>query len=130
MSYYEIGSGTTSVFSGSRYQRGMGLGSMFRSFFRWLVPVMKTHAVPLFREGAKAVGTEAVKTASNLAIDAVAGRNAAESMKERAQEAIESLSSKAQTTIQSRKGYKRRRRRIGSTNKIKKSKNQFEEFFQ
>ena len=59
LKYYEDQSGKgIPVFHGSKIQRGYGLGSIFRSFFRWVVPLFKTHAMPLIKEGAKAVGSE------------------------------------------------------------------------
>ena len=61
------GAGGMPVFYGSRYQRGMGLVSMFKSFFRWISPIVKTHAVPVPKDAA-------VKTATNIATDAIEGK--------------------------------------------------------
>ena len=95
MSYVnQRGAGGMPVFYGSRYQRGMGLGSMFKSFFRWIAPIVKTHAVPVIKDAAKFVGTEAVKTATNIASDAIEGKNFNESVKERAKETIENFGEK------------------------------------
>ena len=94
------GAGGMPVFYGSRYQRGMGLGSMFKSFFRWIAPIVKTHAVPVIKDAAKFVGTEAVKTATNIASDAIEGKNFNESVKERAKETIENFGGKVSNVIQ------------------------------
>ena len=119
------GAGGMPVFNGSRYQRGMGLGSMFKSFFRWIAPIVKTHAVPVIKDAAKFVGTEAIKTAANITSDAIDGKNFNESIKERAKETIENLSDKVTTVIQ--KGgetinYKKRKLNSKKKHKIKKLK--------
>ena len=90
------GAGGMPVFNGSRYQKGMGLGSMFKS----VAPIVKTHAVPVIKDAAKFVGFEAIITAANIASDAIDGKNFNESIKERAKETIENLSDKVTTVIQ------------------------------
>jgi hypothetical protein len=111
-SYYEIqcGSGLP-VFHGSKYQRGYGLGNLFRSFFRWIAPVIKTHAFPALKEGAKTIGTEAVRTFANVANDTLEGNKFSDSIKNRSIEAINSLANKAEARIQSGEGYKKKRKR-------------------
>ena len=99
MSYVnQRGAGGMPVFYGSRYQRGTGLGSMFKSFFRWIAPIVKSHAVPVIKDAAKFVGTEAVKTAAN--ITAIDGKHFNESVKDRAEETIENLGDKVISVIQ------------------------------
>ena len=126
MSYVnQRGAGGMPVFYGSRYQRGMGLGSMFKSFFRWIAPIVKTHAVPVLKDAAKFVGTEAIKTATNITADAIDGKNFNESVKERAKETIEKIGDKVTSVIQKggkAKNYKKRK--LGSQKKhnIKKYK--------
>ena len=106
--YYmqQIGSGLP-VFKGSRYQKGMGLGSMFRSFFRCILPVFKTHALPAIKSGAKAVGSEAVRSVANIATDAINGQDIEESAKKHAIDSFNTLSTKAKQAIQSGSGYKK-----------------------
>ena len=90
--YYEnqIGSGIP-VFRGAKNQKGNGLGNLFRSFYRWIQPVLKTHALPFLKESAKSLGTEAVKTVANIATDAIVGKNFEHSVQEKAQEAFDAL---------------------------------------
>ncbi len=78
----------------------MGIGSMFKSCARWILPVAKTHVVPVLKDAAKFVGSEAIKTAANIATDAIDGKELNESVKERAKESICSLSEKTQAIIQ------------------------------
>ena len=98
MDYYEyfknqIGSDLP-VFRGHRNQRGHGLGNWFRSFYRFVVPILKKHALPLIKKGATIVGTEAIKTAANVATDKIAGKSFEESGRERIDEGIENISQK------------------------------------
>jgi hypothetical protein len=115
--YYEnqCGSGLP-VFHGAKYQRGYGLGNVFRSFFRWIAPVFKTHALPLLKEGAQTIGTEAVRTIANVANDTLEGDKFSQSLRNRSKEAINSLASKIESKLQTGEGYKK---------KLKKKKKHF-----
>jgi hypothetical protein len=79
------------VFEGYRFQRGYGLGGIFRKLFKWIMPIMKQHAVPV----AKTVGQELLKGATNIAKDAFKGRNLKESANQRFEETLTELSNKA-----------------------------------
>jgi hypothetical protein len=78
-------------FRGATIQKGHGLGSMFKSFYRWILPVVKTHALPLLKDGAQTVKNEALKTVANIANDTLKGKNISDAAKERAEEAVTSL---------------------------------------
>jgi hypothetical protein len=120
--YYnnQIG-GALPVFRGSRYQHGMGLGNMFRSFFRWFSPMFKTHALPVLKTGAQTFGNEAIKTAANIATDALHGKKFESAAKERTAEAVNTLASKATSYFQKGSGYKSHTKRKRN-NKCKSSK--------
>ena len=60
------------LYRGNSNQRG--LGNWFRSFFRFIVPILKKHAVPVLKKGATIIGTEAIRTAANVATDKIAGK--------------------------------------------------------
>jgi len=68
--------GEMPVFSGARIQRGHGLGSTLGGFFRRLV-------LPFFKNNAKNVLTNAVKTSMEVADDVLGGRSLKESAKRR-----------------------------------------------
>jgi hypothetical protein len=121
--YYEkqIGSGLT-VFNGAKHQKGYGLGNVFRSFYRWIAPVFKVHAIPLLKEGAQAIGTEAVKTIANVANDTLEGNKFSESIRKRSKEAINTLADKAQYKLQKGEGYKRKNKRTKKAHSIKRKK--------
>ena len=90
--YYtnQAGSGYP-VFHGTRFQRGYGLGNIFRGLIRWITPIIKTHALPALAAGSKEIGREAIKTFSNVATDTLNGRQFNQVFKERGSEAINSL---------------------------------------
>jgi hypothetical protein len=85
------GAGGMPIYYGARYQKGMGLGSMFKNFFRWIMPVVKTHAVPILKDAAKYVGSEALKTATSLTTDALGGNKINETVKEHAKEVMDNM---------------------------------------
>jgi hypothetical protein len=97
--YDQKGAEGMPVYYGARYQRGMGIGSMFKSFARWILPVA-THVVPVLKDAAKFVGPEAIKTAANIAMNTIDGKELNDSVKVRGIESIGSLSEKTQAIIQ------------------------------
>ena len=40
---------TTPVFKGSPFQRGFGIGNVFKRFFRWVIPIIKSNAMPIVK---------------------------------------------------------------------------------
>ncbi|GBM40976.1 hypothetical protein AVEN_250302-1 [Araneus ventricosus] len=91
---HQTGSGLP-YYRGIKFQKGYGLGGMFRHFFRT--------ALPFLVKGAKAVRKEALITGSRIAQDVLAGENFKASSKQRAKEAGKALArnaiNKAQTMI-------------------------------
>lgn len=96
------------VYIGTPYQKGYGLGGVFRKFFKWVLPILKEHALPIV----KTVGKEVLRGASNIANDKLNGKNLKESAKARIKESLNSLAE----SVQSGEGYKRKQKQ----NKIKK----------
>ena len=64
--YYlgQVGSGGA-VFAGARYQRGHGLGGIFRGLFR--------AATPLLKRGAMVLGKQIIRSDSRVSKDVAAG---------------------------------------------------------
>jgi hypothetical protein len=121
--YYQNQSGGgLPVFQGYSRQKGHGLGNIFKSFYKWIIPIMKTHAMPVLKEGASVLKNEALKTVSNIATDALAGKQLSEAAKERTIEAVNSLSERVQ---QKGSGIKRKRK----TKLVHFSKKRFEVIF-
>ena len=92
------------VFTGYPNQRGHGLGGFFR---QWFVPIVKTHAVPFLKKGGEIVGTEVLKSATNVANDVIAGKNIKNSAQENFSNALNNLSEKATVSLKGG-GYKRK----------------------
>lgn len=95
----------SNLFRGSQYQRGYGPAGTFRRFFNWIVPLIKTHAMPVF----SAVGKTALSAAADIAKDSVAGRDLRESARERIGTAVDSLKSQAEKKFRG-EGIKRKRK--------------------
>ena len=108
--YYESQSGSGPVFQGARFQKGYGLGGIFSKFFKWITPVLKTHAIPLLKSGAQSLGTEAVKAAANIVTDAIHGKNFEESAKQHGNEAFQTLKNKAQSVFHQKGSGKKRKK--------------------
>ena len=91
--YYvnQAGNGYNPVFSGSRMQRGHGIGSVFSGLFK--------AAAPLLKRGAKAIGKQALSTGMELASDLITGKNFKTAAKSRLRNAGSNLINEAVTSI-------------------------------
>jgi hypothetical protein len=92
--YFQNGGG----FNGIPYQRGAGLGSLFRSLFRTILPIAQS--------AGKAVGRRAIKAGAELASDLVAGESVEHAFKARSKQAVGDLLESAAKKM--RGGRKRR----------------------
>lgn len=89
--------GAGKVFKGGFYQRGYGLGNIFNSLKKgvsWLLPILKTHALPALKSGAETLGRQLVKTASDKVNDNLDGIPMEDSFKNRSVEGINTLKNK------------------------------------
>lgn len=100
--------GEYSVYRGSVYQKGYGLGGSFRKFFSWIIPLVKKHALPHIESGIKSLGKEALSTVSHIAKDVVAGKNIKESAEDRINTAIDNIKEKTDKALEGR-GIKRKK---------------------
>ena len=94
---------------GLNYQQGAGLGTMFRKFASWVVPIFKKHALPVIENSIKTVGHEALNSAADVAKDLVSGKNLKEASSERLIAAIDNLKQKAENKLEG-KGIKRKKK--------------------
>ncbi|CAF0982786.1 unnamed protein product [Brachionus calyciflorus] len=74
-------------FQGSPYQRGYGLGGIFRKIFSWIMPIVREHAMPV----AKSVVKE--KSATDVVQDTIQGNNLLDSAKYRFGESVKLIKS-------------------------------------
>ena len=120
--YYmeQAGNGSDyNYYRGSVYQQGYGMGSSFRKFFKWIVPIFKQHALPKIESGLKHVSREALSSAANIAKDYVAGKDLSLSAKEHVSTSIDKLKDKAERSLIGQ-GVKRKRKGIKTSTKFKK----------
>ena len=104
--YYltQVGNGGP-YFSGAPFQRGYGLGSIFGSIAKSIMPLIKS--------GAKAIGKQALKGGLGFASDVLAGKDAKQAAVDRARSAGSTLlrqAAKRKRKPTSRVQKKRRKR--------------------
>ncbi|GFX80604.1 uncharacterized protein TNCV_498711 [Trichonephila clavipes] len=101
----QIGSGLNH-YKGNSFQKGYGIGGIFRRLFR--------AALPFLVKGGKTIGKEVLMTGSRVASDALSGENFKEAVKTRSRESGKKLDQKAIDRVQSMVGkgqYKRKRKK-------------------
>ena len=104
------------AFHGARVQRGYGLGGLLKGLFRV--------AVPLFKQGAKAVGRTALKTGAQVANDVLQGQDLKSSLKTRGSQARQELQNKAKQKMSKMIGGGKKNKRVTKkTTKRKVNKN-------
>ncbi len=99
---------------------GSGLGNVLRKLHNWMLPVLKTHALPLITSGAKTFGKEALRSAANIATDSLSDIKFMDSLKSRSMEGINNIHKKIEDQIGN--GIKRKKKKISSHNCRKKQK--------
>ena len=87
------------AFHGARFQRGYGLGSIFKGLFRW--------AMPHLQQGAKVLGKKALQTGVDVAQDVLAGENLKTATKKRAKQALGLPSQDSPQSGAGKKRYKK-----------------------
>ena len=87
------------------YQRGAGLGSLFRGIFRTILPMAK--------QVGKTVGRQALRTGGEIASDVLAGRSIKESAEERGKIGASKLLKKASRKLQQPRKRKTTKRQKG-----------------
>ena len=92
--------GSLPAFHGARFQRGYGLGSIFKGLFRW--------AIPHLQQGAKMLGKRALQTGVQVAQDVLAGENVKTATKKRAKQALGLPSQNSSQSGGGRKAIKRK----------------------
>ncbi|GFV39432.1 uncharacterized protein F54H12.2 [Trichonephila clavipes] len=101
----QIGSGLTH-YKGINFQKGYGIGGIFRRLFR--------AALPFLVKGGKTIGKEVLMTGSRVASDVLSGENFKEAVRTRSRESGKKLAQKSIDRFQSKVGkgqYKRYKRK-------------------
>lgn len=115
--YISQSGGALASFRGPIYQRGSGLGSVFKSLFRFITPI--------FKPAARALGGEALGLGQRVLGDIVSGKNVKESLKRNARLAGSNLLHKAGEHFgasQTGTGRRRRTRKRQTTRRKKRAK--------
>jgi len=84
------------MFHGVPYQRGSGLGSIFKGLFRAILPMAKS--------AGKTIGKEALSAGLNIAGDALGGKNIKIAAKRRSRKAAQRLVTKAKVGFKKQTG--------------------------
>ena len=110
--YYlsQVGHGMP-YFSGARIQQGYGLGNLFSSIAKSVLPLVKS--------GAKAVGKQVLQSGVDFASDVLNGKNAKQAAIDRAKSASSNLLQAAKRKAKPKKKYKRKSARNTTTFSIK-----------
>lgn len=116
--FYEQSGGSIPIFSGAKYQRGHGIGSILSGVLKMALPVLK--------KGALSLGKTALNTGMNIARDKLSGKSLQQSFKDNMKTAGTDLLSKAMNNFtQPRKrqappsrksAYKRKKPRTSKSN--------------
>lgn len=100
-------------FTGVQYQRGAGIGNLFRQVWRFLLPAAAS--------ASKVLGREALAAGANFASDVLAGTAPKKSLKKHGKVAAANLLTKMATKMQGGGKRKKRKTRINRTGKSKKA---------
>jgi len=114
---------TFPTYKGVRYQRGYGLGNVFKRFFKWIVPIIKEKAVPVLKDVGKKVGKSVISGTTNFARDALDGKDIKESAKTRFEETKNEIKSKIE---QRGEGINKRKKKLIRTISKRQKKDIFD----
>ena len=93
-------------YSGARWQKGYGLGSIFRTLLRGISPLIKTISPALKKVGKRALRAGA-RTGVALATDALAGRDMKQAARQRFAGALNDVVGSSPPGVPARAGRKR-----------------------
>ena len=108
--------GNITRYRGERFQRGYGIGGIFKSLAR--------NAIPLFKQGAKVVGKRALQAATEVGQDVLRGKNVRESVKTHGGEVVKDFAEKGARSLlrQTGRRSKRGRSQCSNLSSVKKQK--------
>jgi hypothetical protein len=110
---FQFGGGNYTLFHGTPYQRGAGIGALFKSLIRYLVPIGKNVGA--------AIGRQGLDSGSRVLSSLVEGKALKDALRDEGQTGLQNLLQKAATTLERQKGEGRgRKRRKKTTNARKK----------
>ena len=124
----QYGSGSNfhyTAFSGTPYQRGSGIGSLFRSLMRYLIPLGK--------QAGAAIGRQGLDTGARVLTGVLDGKDLKETLVEESRTGLKNLLDKASSNIQKRNGqdgsgsfdFKRYKKSLGDNHGGLEKKNNY-----
>lgn len=102
--YNQIGGANYPIFHGIPYQRGAGIGSIFKSILRYLIPLGK--------EAGAAIGRQGLQSTSNILSNVLEGKNLREALKDETRSGVKNLLNKAAERVGQMGNGRRRKRKI------------------
>ena len=115
--YYALQSQGLSGFHGPSFQKGHGLGSMFKRLFRWVIPIIKQNAAPLLNTAMEGIKSSVSDGVSNFQKDLEDDKKSIkESAKQRILETFKGIKDNIQP--QSGKGSHKRKRIVKKPRRI------------
>lgn len=107
--YYALQSQGLSGFHGPSYQKGHGLGSMFKRLFRWVIPIIKQNAAPLLNTAMEGIKSSVSDGVTNFQKDLEDDKK---SIKESAKQRIMETFKGIKRNLQPQSGNGKRKRRV------------------
>jgi hypothetical protein len=108
--------GNITGYRGARFQRGYGIGGIFKSLARY--------TIPLFKQGAKVAGNRALQAATEVGQDVLQGKNVRESVKTHGGDVVKDFTEQGAKVLlqQAGRGSKRRQGRRSNLSTTKRLK--------
>lgn len=107
--YIAQATGQLPHFAGPTFQRGHGLGGLFGSLVRTVVPFLKGTVAPLVKQGAKVVGREVARSGAGMLTDIASGADPKAAFETRGKQMGQRLVKKGARKLESLAGTKRKR---------------------
>ena len=113
------------VFRGPPYQQGYGLGGSFRRFFKWMVPLVKQHTVPMLQSGLSEIGRTALGSVGDFAKDVSQGEDVKTAATKHINTAVSNLKNQIENKLSGRGKRKHKKPKI----LLKKRTKKFDDIF-
>ena len=94
-----LNSNSYNIYQGKMYQKGYGLGGVFRKFFKWIKPIFKKHALPLLKESGRTLGKEALSSITDISQGLIRGENVDDIITSTTSKAIDNIKGKVEKKL-------------------------------
>jgi hypothetical protein len=109
----QAGGGGYNIFQGTQYQRGAGIGALFKSLLRFLIPITKNVG--------HAVGRQGLESGTKILSSVLEGKQFKEALKDEGRAGLQNLLQKASAGLEGGQEGMGRRKRKSSKKTVKKS---------